>query len=1807
MGDKRTKKRLVVFTILMAGLFILLGGLIQKDSEAAVQVLETNVTEAGEDKVLVGVQGTFYSSADNEMLALMNEVRKEAYDEQLEWPKGSGKHLGIDYEYVPLKWSYHLENIARIRAAECSMLEGHSRPSGAALSLEFDGIRSYGEVIAWNTDILKGIWNKSDSDDGGSWYSEKKYYIDPDDSGHVTGHYTSMIDPDNVYVGISAFKGDYSSSRFGNYLSIVGEFSYTTKSLDQTFVGIDGNYIQKLEVYAQYVTLNLDGDNVIYVDDESKFDLKATVNTTSTGGSYNCPVYTPATWSIDDDSIADIDPSTGKITAKKSGSTTVRAEIDTGADTLTASAEIIVLDQGVTIDELEAPETITVNTGTKPDLPKTVKANLSNGEQIDVVVSWAEMNSGYYDKNSYNYWQDTEFDVEGTLKDLTVKQHIKVIAQIKSITLSTDSVTTDSGVKPELPEVLNISLTNGMSYTNPGNNWTWDLKDEYKSREGGDFEIEGSFYFNKTKTATFTLHVNPATVTNVEFKHDGEIVETDSGVCPEYPKATVTWSNTDVTEEDIEWVDAEPSATYDDPSDPVRKYYMRDGGDYDLTGIYNEETTNIGIHVNAATADSAAVKEDDRYITVNCGEAPVLPLEADVFWSNGDVSSESVTWDEISEEAYNVLEGNNFEVTGLCFGKTAAVEITALPADIVSIDEFDTLEVPERVNPTDLLPETATINWSNDTSSELEVTWDEIDESDYSEPGTFTVEGYIVDMHGNNVKVTNTINVNPRKPVSIELKDGQLENDTCVYSYSKTDITGEIDVHYDNGEVESYDITPSMITVFDADSTESSQVITITYTEDGVENSLQTTIYLVKRNGITVTTLPDKTEYIEDECEELDITGIEIYENFDNGTVRKISSDKYSVDDFSGFDPNPSQYGDQEITVSLYGFSDTFNVKVSEKTLEEIKLYTRPDKLTYVEGQEFDPTGIVINGTFDNGKTYELDPDEALYKLNTDPDTGYIGEDVTTDTVGRYEVFVLYPYMVEEYEDGSVARGYQITSFYIDVIPKVVDEIDVYTEPSKTVFPQNDITFEDYNFSDGELVVNYNDGDTRIVKFFEDGVEISGFDITTLGGQTVTVSYGEKTTTFETMVNEPQLVSTTVTAPTKSGYAEGETLELDGAKIVFTYDNGLTDEIDVDPDDEDIDVAFADDTSITDPLTGDSKTLVVIYKGTVLKTLDGEDVIINISQRVGIEVVNAPSTVSYPEGTPLSDIDLEGIQLVAVFEDETTSPIPEKDYALAANDDYDSLTLGKKDIYVEAYGFETSFEITIREKRITSITIMNPLDKTEYAQGQPIDMTGLMVLADFDNGTSGYIDISTDYLRKNYGPGNVPGDLFTTDDVTTGPGVQVRIVIPVETEQGTRYVASTTMRMYVYEKVVQSISITRAPAKLSVPQNLKGFSYGLFSDGQLTAECNCDFTEVIDFSNEEVELSGLDITRADLQEVTVTYGGQTTTFEVEVTEPVVTTKSVTAPSKTSYNTGEELDMSGARFVVTLDNGLTESFDLTSSAAMAELKDRYGYEIKAQFVDEYGNVTDASSAGTKTLVITCSKDGVEEKIDIPGGAIKVVVVDPPKPDDGDNGNNGNGNNGNGNNNGNNGNNGNKGNSLVNDEKGTRYIKADGSFAKSEWVTINGKKYYFNSDSYAASNEWRDGKWISADGSCTYTGELIWKSNATGWWVEDTEGWYPTSDWQKIDGIWYYFNSSGYMASNEWYNGYWFNSDGSWDPTYNMAWRGNSSGWWIEDISGWWPSASWQKIDGYWYYFDGSGYMVTNTYVGGWWIGADGVCY
>ena len=92
-----------------------------------------------------------------------------------------------------------------------------------------------------------------------------------------------------------------------------------------------------------------------------------------------------------------------------------------------------------------------------------------------------------------------------------------------------------------------------------------------------------------------------------------------------------------------------------------------------------------------------------------------------------------------------------------------------------------------------------------------------------------------------------------------------------------------------------------------------------------------------------------------------------------------------------------------------------------------------------------------------------------------------------------------------------------------------------------------------------------------------------------------------------------------------------------------------------------------------------------------------------------------------------------------------------------------------------------------------------------------------------------------------------------------------------------------------------------------------------------------------------------------------------------------------------------------------------------------------------------------------------------------------------------------------------------------------INASKSEASSEgWRQTDGGWWYEFSDGTYAKSEYIDGYWLDADGWYDSAWNGSWYYNSTGWWFQ-SGSWYPVNEWVKIDKKWYYFNSDGYWTS------------------------------------------------------------------------------
>lgn len=368
--------------------------------------------------------------------------------------------------------------------------------------------------------------------------------------------------------------------------------------------------------------------------------------------------------------------------------------------------------------------------------------------------------------------------------------------------------------------------------------------------------------------------------------------------------------------------------------------------------------------------------------------------------------------------------------------------------------------------------------------------------------------------------------------------------------------------------------------------------------------------------GITVSKMPDKTMYYQGEI--FDSTGLEISKTYSDGTSETITD--YEL---SGFDS--SSAGTKTITVTVSGKTTTFEISVSEASITAISVTTMPSKVNYHIGKEFDSTGIVVTATASDGNTIDV----TKYCTYSGFDSSSPKQCEVTVHYGSFtctfEVTIIRLIILEvthmptktKYFTGETfdSTGLIITAYYdndtseqvtdytlsnpdmstygnktvtvtfdektVDFSILVVDisGIEVKTMPVKTEYPKGDV-FDTTGLS---ILVKYTDGTSKTITT---GFELSGFDSSSVGEKTITVTYKTHTITFKVTVYDLSGIRIT-RFPSKVYYKIGETFDPSGLTVAAVRQDGTEKEI------TDYDISGFDSS------TAGSKTITVSYNVTV--------------------------------------------------------------------------------------------------------------------------------------------------------------------------------------------------------------------------------------------------------------------------------------------------------------------------------------------------------------------------------------------------------------------------------------------------------------------------------------------------------------------------------------------------------------------------------------------------------------------------------
>ena len=357
----------------------------------------------------------------------------------------------------------------------------------------------------------------------------------------------------------------------------------------------------------------------------------------------------------------------------------------------------------------------------------------------------------------------------------------------------------------------------------------------------------------------------------------------------------------------------------------------------------------------------------------------------------------------------------------------------------------------------------------------------------------------------------------------------------------------------------------------------------------------------------------------------------------------------------------------------------------------------------------------------------------------------------------------------------------------------------------------------------------------------------------------------------------------------------------------------------------------------------------------------------------GISISNLPDKLIYIESNPL---DVTGGFITAYFENGSS-------YEIAMENDmicgFDNTRIGVQTLTVDYEGQTATFDVTVVTKSLTGIAVTTAPYKTSYLEGKDnLSVEGGRVTLYYNNDTYEVIDLTVDMV---------------TGFNNTKVGRQTLTV----TYNG----ETTFFNVEIVPRSVSSIAVTTLPVKLRYLVDkewldITGGALTIYFDNDTTCEAymvyidgqmNLMFAD--DFSVAPFTVSGFDSRNIGVCTVTVTYQGCSTTFDVEIIDRELSGISVAkSPKKTVYETGETLDLTGGRLMLSYNNGTYQYANLITVAGVTRMV------IEGESASREVSVSgfDSHCGGVKTVVIVY--EGFEAVFEVTvNGSDAVIKGDP----------------------------------------------------------------------------------------------------------------------------------------------------------------------------------------------------------------------
>ena len=629
----------------------------------------------------------------------------------------------------------------------------------------------------------------------------------------------------------------------------------------------------------------------------------------------------------------------------------------------------------------------------------------------------------------------------------------------------------------------------------------------------------------------------------------------------------------------------------------------------------------------------------------------------------------------------------------------------------------------------------------------------------------------------------------------------------------------------------------------------------------------------------------------------------------------------------------------KDLTLATHGFTQ------AEKQITSISVKTNPTKTAYDHGDTIDLTGGVIQVTYDDNTTEDIDMTDPAVTIKTGSPA-----DVNNPNVKL------------EYKS-------QETTFNITVNDPI-QSLSVATPMTQGEYDHGDTL----NFAGLTLAAVTKSGATKTITNTTPGLAISETqadvnspnftkitgtsNVEVKGTQIIKFTYDGKTAQQTIIVNDRISSVNIVTQPNKTAIKYGEALDLTGATVKITLASGDTTNISL-PDGSATISAFNNKQ-----IGSKQKLTVTINNKTAPETIDVE-----AYNYVKETTLTEPTKVDYAYNEAL---DVTGGRIKVTWANGTVSNVNLTTNMVTGYNQtqlgVQTLTISNTFEYTLSNGTQIQdpktmtyeVEVTNQAKTIT----ITPPTKTEYEHGDTLDFTGGKIEVKYADSTTSNVQITNAMVTDN-ATGTAVNMSPAAAEYTNN---KLTKTLKIEyTEDG---VTETAYYTITIKNPIDQITIVTSP---KTQYNLNDSTTGVGGTLKVTRKAgNYETINILDSM-----VSGLTTSVAGTgKTATVTYTDdgitKTTTYTYNVKDNI-TSITITPPTKSQYNHGEALDLTGGKITIQYASGTTQ--DKPLDASMITESDGSTVNMSPSL---YGNTNKES----KTLLIKYEEDGVSSQENYP---------------------------------------------------------------------------------------------------------------------------------------------------------------------------------------------------------------------------------